>query len=171
MKNRYENAQTFREFLKTVEAHRDLWHRLFERAHVPSEALERAESLPGRWHLLILVEDWCGDALGTLPYLARLTEASPKLDMRLLSRDENPDLMDAHLSGTNRSIPVVMVLDDDFREVAWWGSRPEALQDHFLAELAGLPREERFSGLRAWYARDRGRTALLEILDRIPVPV
>ena len=43
--------------------------------------------------------------MNTVPYLARLAESVPNIDMRLLTRDENPDLMDAHLNGTSRSIP------------------------------------------------------------------
>ena len=65
------------------------------------------------------------------PYLARLQEALPNFELRVLSRDENPDLMDAHLTNGTRSIPVVMILDQEFREVAWWGPRPRPLQELF----------------------------------------
>jgi hypothetical protein len=76
--------------------------------------------------------------------------------------------MDAHLTNGTRSIPVVMVLDEDFREVAWWGPRPAALQRWFLRDLKSLPKAERVRELRGWYARDRGRATLREILDLIP---
>lgn len=133
--------------------------------------MERVRDLEETWHLLALCEGWCGDGANTLPYLAKLAEVSPNLELRLLSRDENPDLMDAHLTDGSRSIPVVMVLDADFREVGWWGPRPSPLQDIFLREIKPLPEPERYPRLRAWYARDRGRTALEEILARIPVSV
>jgi hypothetical protein len=77
--------------------------------------------------------------------------------------------MDTHLSSGNRSIPVVMILNEDFQEVAWWGSRPQPLQELFLREIKPLPQEERFPKIRAWFARDRGRTTLKEILDLLPV--
>jgi hypothetical protein len=94
-------------------------------------------------------------------------EALPKVRFRVVPRDESPDLMDAHLTDGNRAIPVVLVLDRDFREVAWWGPRPEPLQELFRRELRKLPKGERYPRLRAWYARDRGRTALEEILEKI----
>jgi hypothetical protein len=53
----------------------------------------------------VLSEDWCGDAVNSVPYLARLAELAPNLDLRVLARDENPDLMDAHLTRGSRSIP------------------------------------------------------------------
>ncbi len=171
MKERFLQAETFQDFLDSVQSHQTLWHQIFERASLSREAEELASSIHGQWNLLVLAEDWCGDAVHTLPYLARLEEAFPKFRLRILSRDENPDLMAAHLTNGTLSIPVVMVLDEEFQEVAWWGPRPAALQELFLRELKPLPREERFPKIRAWFARDRGRSTLREILGRIPVSV
>ena len=169
MKERYEKALTFQQFLDTVEESQHPWHEFYQRARLPAGVEEKGRALKGHWHLLVLCAEWCGDGANTLPYLARLVEAVPNLHLRVLHRDENLDLMDSHLTGGNRSIPVVMILDEDFKEVAWWGPRPEPLQDYFLKELKPLPKAERYPKLRAWYARDRGRTTLQEILDRIPV--
>lgn len=171
MKERFENAQSFKDFLDGVESLRDLWHQTYERAKIPVEILEMAGALEGSWHLLVLAEDWCGDGVGSLPFVARLVEASPNLEMRLLSRDENPDLMDRYLTLGTRSIPVIIILDESFEEVGSWGPRPEPLQELFLREIKPLPQPERFPKLRAWYARDRGRTLLTELLSRIPAPV
>lgn len=171
MKERFQQAETFQEFLGTVQANEGLWHQIYERAQLPEEAREAAESVSGRWHLLVLAEDWCGDAVHVLPYLARLQEAYPCFEIRILSRKHNPDLMDSHLTNGTRSIPVVMILDEDFREVAWWGPRPGPLQDLFLREIKTLPEAERFPRIRAWFARDKGRTTLEEVLSLLPIRV
>jgi len=171
MRERFEAGVEFRDFLATVESHKTLWHQIYERAELPPEIRESAASISGRWHFLALAEDWCGDAVHVLPYLARLEETFPGLQLRILTREENPDLMESHLTNGTRSIPVVMILDEDFDEVAWWGPRPAPLQDLFLREIKPLPKEERFPRVRAWFARDRGRTTLREILDLIPVAV
>ena len=168
MADRFEGALPFQEFLDATEANKTLWTEIYRRAEVPGDIVETALTLKNRWRFLVLAEDWCGDAINTLPYLARLVERVPSLEMRLLSRDENPDLMDAHLTGKSRSIPVVIILDEQHREVAWWGPRPTPLQDWFMAELKPLPKNERLRKTRAWYIRDRGRTTLQELLDRIP---
>ncbi|MBT8398606.1 MAG: thioredoxin family protein [Gemmatimonadetes bacterium] len=171
MEERFLQGETFQDFLDSVQSHETLWHQIYERAELPPEAEESAAAIRGDWNLLVLAEDWCGDAVHVLPYLARLEEAFPHFQLRILSRDQNPDIMDAHLTNGARSIPVVMVLDDEFREVAWWGPRPGPLQELFLAEIKHLSKEERFPRIRAWFARDRGRTTLAEILGRIPVSV
>jgi hypothetical protein len=164
MRDRFEGAQTFADFLAGVREHVDFWHSMARRARVPEEFLDRARALPGRWHLLVLLEDWCGDAINTIPLLSVLAEAVPNFELRVLGRDANPDLMDAHLSNGSRSIPVVMILDQDFQEVGWWGSRPRELQEWVLTEGLKLPSDERYAEVRRWYARDGGRTTLDEVL-------
>jgi len=162
---RYRAAPTFLQYLQTVEKNRELWHGLWERASLPDDVLERVGELPGRWYLLALSEDWCGDAVNALPWVARLAEAAPGVELRVLERDENPDLMDAHLTdGTSRSIPVVIAYDEEFREQGWWGPRPSELQEWVMEEGMELPTRERYARVRRWYARDRGRTILEEVL-------
>jgi hypothetical protein len=162
---RFAQAPTFEQFLPTATENVDLWHKMWERAQVPEALIARVEALPGRWNLLVLSADWCGDASNTVPPVARLAERARNLDLRLLDRDENLDLMDEHLTnGTARSIPVVMVLDEDFREHSWWGPRPGALQEWVVTEGMALPKDERYLRIRRWYAQDKGMTTLEEIV-------
>lgn len=162
---RFQAAPTFQQYIETVEANRDLWHGLFQRVRVPDDLVAAARSCGGTWRMVALSEDWCGDAVNTLPVLARFA-AEAGWDLRVLERDDNPDLMDAHLTGgTSRSIPVVIVYDEDFREVGWWGPRPRDLQRWVREEGMALSKEERYTEVRRWYARDRGRTTVREVME------
>ncbi len=167
MQEHWERAWTFPEMLARARSHRVLWGEIHDRARIPPALLERVAALGGRWYLLLLSEDWCGDAVNTVPVLARLAEAAPNLELRILARDQNPALMDTHLTGTSRSIPVAMVLDDDFREHGWWGPRPTPLQQWFLETGKHMPKEARYREMRGWYARDRGATTLAEVVALI----
>jgi hypothetical protein len=162
---RYAAAPTFREYLEAVESHAELWRGIYERVTLPEEMVAVARDCPGTWRLLALSEDWCGDAVNILPVVARFAEEAG-WDLRVLERDENPDLMDAHLTdGRSRSIPVVIVYDEAFEEVGWWGPRPEKLQRWVMGEGAALGGGERYRKLRRWYALDRGRSTIRELLD------
>lgn len=159
---------TFAEFCASAKANTDLWKKIYEHAEVAPDIIARAAALGCTWHLLVLAEDWCGDAVNTIPVLARLTEHAPNITLRILARDQNLDLMDAHLTnGTSRSIPVVIFLDTSYEERGWWGPRPGSLQAWALNEGIALPKEERYKALRTWYARDRGHTTLDEILSAV----
>jgi hypothetical protein len=167
LRDRYAGALTFAEFAAAAVANTDLWKKIYEHAEVGPDIVARAAAV-GPWHLLVLAEDWCGDAVNTIPPLARLTEVAPNMTLRILARDQNLDLMDAHLTnGKSRSIPVVMFLDAGYDERGWWGPRPESLQAWTMNEGIALPKEERYKALRTWYARDRGHTTLDEILTAI----
>jgi hypothetical protein len=164
LRGRYFGAMTFSTMADRATANRDLWHAVHQRASVPDAFASRVAALGGRWNLLVLSEDWCGDAVNSVPVLARLAEVAPNVDLRILPRDENLDLMDAHLTGTSRSIPAVLVLDADYVERGWWGPRPGALQAWVMGEGLALPKEQRYPKVRQWYARDRGVTTLEEVV-------
>jgi hypothetical protein len=165
MRERYEAARTFDGFVAAAEANKQLWAATYRLARVPGSFVSRVRALIGRRHLLVLNEDWCGDSVNTLPTIAKLVSLVPeKVDLRVLGRDANPDLMDAHLTGTSRSIPIVMVLDDAYVERGWWGPRPKELQAWALGPGQALEKADRYREIRRWYARDRGLTTLDEIV-------
>src|SRR5690606_38678462 len=136
LKRYYETAMTLEQFIADARENQELWRDYYRRATVPDEIVERLRELPAPRYLLAIVEDWCGDAFNTVPYVARMAEAVPLLELRVVRRDENPDLMDRYLTGTSRAIPVVIVMDEEFRELGWWGSRPKELQTWFLSATA-----------------------------------
>ena len=170
LEDRYEAAPTFREFLNAVEKNETLWRTFADRARVSDHVKAELESLPPL-RLLVLSEDWCGDAVNTLPLVARMAEVAPNLDLRVLSRDENPDLMDSHLTGGSRSIPVVIVYDENMRELAWWGPRPTLLQDWVMEEGLSMASRERYREMRRWYAVDRGDSTVREVLAKLQAAV
>lgn len=166
----WERGFTWTAYLRDeVQQHRGLWEGVAARVRVPGWALERAAAVPGEWRLLVISEDWCGDAANTVPVVAALAGAAPNLEARIVKRDENPELMDLYLTGSSRSIPVAVVLDANFRPHGYWGPRPAELQEFILREKrAGVrPPGDIYRDARAWYARDRGETTLRELLALI----
>jgi thioredoxin family protein len=166
----WDAGHTWEEYLgREVREHRGLWEAVWERARLPAWVREEAARIGGEWRLLVISEDWCGDASNTVPVIARLAAELPGFELRVVKRDENPELMDAHLTGGSRSIPVAIVLRPDFTAAGWWGPRPAELQDFVLREKrAGVrPTFEIYREARAWYARDRGESTVRELLDLV----
>ena len=166
MRARFESALSFPQYLETVRKNEDLWRGVHDRVRLPDGVVDEARKLPGAWHLLALSEDWCGDAVNILPVISRLAEWLPNVDLRVLSRDENLDIMDAHLTnGTSRSIPIVILLDENYVERAWWGPRPREIQEWVMEEGMKMDPGPRYARVRRYYARDKGRAILSELLD------
>lgn len=163
----YEMARTFTAFLDAAEANKDMWRAMVERVALHEESVARITAVRGRWRLLVLADDWCGDAVNILPVIAVLAEAAPNLELRVLGREEAPEIMDRHLTRGARSIPVAILLDEHGAERGWWGPRPRVLQEWFEEVGRGLDKAERYPELRRWYAKDRGVTTSREIADLV----
>jgi len=69
--------------------------------------------------------------VANLPVLGKLAkESKGKLNVRVLLRDQEPGskVMDEHLNkGQYKSIPTVIFLDGDFKEVGVWVERPDSV--------------------------------------------
>jgi len=163
----FDAGATFRQFLADAVANTDMWHAMAKRASLPQEVVERLRRVPGRWRLLAIAEDWCGDAVNILPVVARLAAASSRLELRIVRREAWPELMERHLTSGSRSIPVIILLDEAGACRGWWGPRPTELQAWFETEGRALPKEARYPELRRWYARDRGRAIAREVAEMV----
>ncbi len=121
-----------------------------------TEALIRSVSLPQTW--LVLTEAWCGDAAHSTPIMHALAALNPLIDMRLLLRDDNPELMDRYLTnGVSRSIPKLIGLDTaTLEELFTWGPRPAPLQHIFTSlKSDGIEFHAIKEELQRWYNKDK----------------
>ncbi|MEP6550917.1 MAG: thioredoxin family protein [Gemmatimonadales bacterium] len=167
-KARYCEGETFEDFKARPVKNHDLWAAIAKHLVIPIEYSARVEALGGHWHLLVLTEDWCGDSVNIVPIIAKLTQSVSGMDMRMLKRDENLDIMDTHLTGgKSRSIPIVILLNPKFQECGWWGPRPRGIQKWVVEEGMKLPKEERFKVVRTFYARDHGLSTMEEIVSML----
>jgi hypothetical protein len=162
----WEEALGWDEFYLPEMEQRSLWEGIYTHAVIPAWAKEEF-GRRGPLKFVVIMEAWCGDAANTMPVLARLVEEVPDLSLRIVLRDQYPAVMDRYLTGTSRSIPIVVVLSPDFRELGHWGPRPTELQAWVMAHKDTIPKAERYAEVRRWYARDRGETTLREILAAV----
>lgn len=160
----------FEEYLGKVEQHRELWLSHWESAQVDEISRARLADLPGDRRVLILTEDWCGDAVRSVPTIVKACEASPRIEVRVIDVSGHPDLMNRHLTKGAKAIPVAMVSDPAGNDYGWWGPRPAALQTLLRRQLIeqGRPQKDDYgrfyAPLMTWYRKDEGKTILDEFL-------
>lgn len=127
-----------------------------------------ANNLPGEHLWVVITEDWCGDSAQTVPYIAKIAAASPKIELAILLRDENPDIIDQYLTNGTRSIPKLIGFDKNWNELYRWGPRPLALQELFQRwKSEGIPREKLYENLQIWYNNDHGRELEGEFMEML----
>ncbi len=86
MQTRYGSALTVDAFVAKAKTNCELWESYARRATADTELVARVNRLTSQRFLLVLLEDWCGDAVNTIPALAALASASETLDLRMLER-------------------------------------------------------------------------------------
>lgn len=161
----WQQATPYHEFIRDAHANRELWAGMERIAHVPEWAIAAVRASGEKFNLLVLAEDWCGDGSSTIPYLAKLATVTKAIEVRVLRRDEHPAVMDRYLTNGTRAIPIVIVLNRRLEELGHWGPRPRALQEWVQRERAASGMKPPFPQIRRWYARDKGESALREVLD------
>jgi hypothetical protein len=121
---------------------------------------------------VVLVEGWCGDVAQNLPIINKMAEATDKIELKLILRDENLDIMEQFLTdGRSRSIPKLVCLDADSQEVlGTWGPRPDTAQQMAkdLKYMNDLSLKEGVERLHKWYADDKNEEIQEEFLTLIP---
>lgn len=145
--------------------------RLDKKGKLTPELQASVERVDRSYTFLILTEAWCGDAAQNIPLFQLIADANPNFKLELVLRDENLDLMDAHLTNGGRSIPKVLVVDDATQEVLGsWGPRPAEVQA-MVMEYKAIPEEERppysefVVTVQNWYNRDKTISAQRELLQ------
>lgn len=110
---------------------------------------------------IILLESWCGDAAQSLPVIAKIAEATPNIELKIILRDEHPEIMDQYLTNGGKAIPKLICFDKHSGdEIGSWGPRPEGIQElvkEFKTSNPDASHEEFVSNLHLWYGKDRGK--------------
>uniref|UniRef100_UPI004047FBB8 thioredoxin family protein n=1 Tax=Roseivirga sp. TaxID=1964215 RepID=UPI004047FBB8 len=103
----------------------------------------------------------CGDAAQNLPFIHKMAEINPKIEIRVILRDEHPEVMNEFLTDGGKSIPKVIGLDPESLTVLGdWGPRPAVIQAEFLEnrQTQAKSSSEFTEHLHFWYAKDKGIT-------------
>ena len=145
--------------------------RLGKKSQLLEDNIEAIKSIDKPLTLLTITEAWCGDAAQILPVINHIAELNPLIDMKLILRDEHPDVMKHFLTNGSYSIPIIVVLDKESGEVfAHWGPRPKHMQDIVMARKEdphASPYSEFVVEAQLWYTRDKSVSIQTEFISAL----
>lgn len=145
--------------------------RLDKTASVPVDFAEKLQKISNKQTWLVISEPWCGDAAQTLPFLNKMAQLSKNINFKIVLRDENPELMDQFLTNGSRSIPIIIILDDELNVIKHWGPRSKAatkLIDDYLNKNGKIDDTIK-EMLQVWYNNDKGVSIIEGISEAIEV--
>jgi hypothetical protein len=149
-------------------------NRLEKTIKISENIINKLQKLDNHYIWLVISEGWCGDAAQILPIINKMAlESNKKIDLRIVFRDANDELMSHYLTNGGRAIPKVIVICKEAGIVrADWGPRPKGateLMADYRKEF-GVIDEKIKTDLQLWYLADKGisvQEELLEIMENI----
>ncbi|MBS4070066.1 MAG: thioredoxin family protein [Algoriphagus sp.] len=140
-------------------------------AKVSAKMTHLMESIQESQIWLIITEAWCGDGAQSIPYLAKLAELNPKIKLRIIMRDEYPEIMDAYLTNGARSIPKLVAFTEDLKvELFTWGPKPLYLMNRhkeYKHDSKGLSYSGFLEEIHLWYAKNKNQDLEAELFPLI----
>ena len=95
---RFEQGMTFQQYLDQMGTNKETFTKFLSEIKIRPEDKDGLAKLGKKLKVMVITEDWCGDALYNVPVLAKLVEGNPNIELRVFLRDKNPDLMDQYLN-------------------------------------------------------------------------
>ncbi|MBI9040055.1 thioredoxin family protein [Lutibacter sp.] len=140
--------------------------RLDKTLKISEETLNSLKQLHKKFTFLVIAEGWCGDAAQIVPILNLIAENSDLIDLKIVLRDENEELMNQFLTNGSKSIPKTIIIDENNNVINTWGPRPliatKMVQDYKAKN--GVIDAEFKKDLQIWYNKDKGNSTQNDLL-------
>ncbi len=168
-KTRFEQGYTFNEMLQNYPEQLELHQHHYNKTVIHDDDRNLIQNA-GDLNIMVLTIPWCGDSVATLPVLFKLVEGLENVKLRILERDDHPDIMDNYLTNGGRAVPKFVFFDGELNELGNWGPRPKPFQEIFeqyrpKIKSGEISKETVHQILRKEYAKDRGKTIIREMME------
>ena len=130
------------------------------------QAIIESVNKPSTW--ILITESWCGDAAHIVPVINKVAELNSNIDLRIVLRDEHPELMDAFLTNGGRAIPKLIMVDNETNEVKnTFGPRPSQATQMVIDYKTehGILTPEFKEDLQRWYNKNKGQNVIEDLVN------
>lgn len=133
-RERFEKATTFDQYVEQMKVNKEQMLKNVDEIEISSDDVAWWKQ-QGKVNAYVLTYDGCGDALYNIPVLAKIAKLAGNVDLRVVQRDENLDVMDQYKNqGLYRSVPTFIFMDENLNEIGNLKERSEAMTQVMEAE-------------------------------------
>lgn len=122
----WENAVEYKKFLKGARENIEIMKARYKDIQITEQDLEYLRSLQNELRILVIGNDRCSDTAGNLPILAKMSDISSKLQLRIIDSDAHARYHQQFKVNGKRKTPVVLFLSPEDEELCRWVERPNA---------------------------------------------
>ncbi|MGB5318581.1 thioredoxin family protein [Eudoraea sp.] len=141
------------------------WDKTFRFSEDSLEELKKLHK-PALW--LVITESWCGDAAPSLPIMNKISQENNKINLKVVLRDENEELIKHFNTNGALSIPKLIMMDPTSLEVLnTWGPRPSTATQmaQEFKEAHGSLTADFKENLQQWYNKDKGQNISEDLIN------
>lgn len=163
-------------YLATDPAKAPAWRAIGDQVALNAEQRELLAGFTRDMKVICISGTWCGDCVQQGPLIQHIADASPRIDLRWLDRDEHMDLARLVRINAGDRVPVVLFMAEDYELVSYLGDRTLTRYRAIAARTLGpacpipgapVPTEELAATLQEWLNEFERVQLLLRLSTRL----
>jgi len=176
LRSKFEAGLAWDDYLATDAEKAVKWREIHAQASLSDAQRRLAESFTREVRILVISGIWCGDCVQQCPLLQRIAEASDRLILRYLDRDEHADLAGLLAINQGLRVPVAVFMAEDYEPVSIFGDRTLARYRAIAQKQLGgacplpgapVPQDELDATLQDWLDETERVHLLLRLSGRL----
>lgn len=155
-------------YLEYFKLNRSRQNRWLKVAEINAELKKVIQAIDQKQTWYLITEPWCGDAAHNVPFIYKMSELNPNITLKIVWRDTAPFMIDDYLTNGGKSIPKLVIRDENENDLYVWGPRPAESQKLFQQlkdESADFEKQK--IELQNWYNKDKGESIQREIQEML----
>lgn len=123
LKGKFEQALTYEDYLATDADKAGPWREIHEQIDLTDEQRSLVGGFVREMKVLCSSGIWCGDCVQQGPLIQHIADASDRIDLRWVDRDEHIDLAEQLKICGGLRVPMAIFMAEDFEPVSIFGDR------------------------------------------------
>lgn len=137
LRGEYEEGDDYQTYLSTDSGRAAQWQAIHERVTLDERQTALLGGFTRTMNVLCLSGIWCGDCVAQGPMFDRIAQASERINLRWLDRDEHRELADAVRINAGLRVPTLIFCSEDFELVSYLGDRTLSRYRAMAAQQVG----------------------------------
>lgn len=163
----YDNPDYF-DYTKINWARMNRW---FKTGKLTAEMVETVKKIDKKQEWIVITEPWCGDAAHNVPFIEMVARENPLISVTYQLRDAEPYLIDQYLTNGTKSIPKLVMRDEEGNDIGVWGPRPAGCQRLYLSlKDEEAPFDKVKVEIQNWYNANKGveiQNELIQVISQL----
>jgi len=160
-----EQTYAYKQYTVLNDKRMKRWDKTFK---ISEEQITQLKAFNRKIIWLVITESWCGDAAPTLPVMNKISQENQHIQLKIVLRNEHPELMERFHTDGKLSIPKLIMIDQQTHDVIdTWGPLPSIAKkiaaDYRASngQLTASFKEE----LQQWFNADKGKNTSKDLLQ------